>query len=115
MQMPPDSPDLDTARLKIASRFRNFEAALMEQLSQLATSGFADARLCAVARTDFEKAFLTLEKAIRIGTPDDYAKQPFQPGDKPFAPPVDPIPHKSVGPGKHIEWRDIRSNDESET
>jgi hypothetical protein len=106
MQMPPESPDLDTAKLKIASRFRNFEAALNEQLTQLATSGFADARLCAIARTDFEKAFLTLEKAIRIGSPDDYAKQPFPDGDRPFTPPVDPLPHKNVAPHRHIEWKD---------
>ena len=104
--MPPDSPDLATAKLKIATRFRNFEAALNEQLNQLATSGFADKRLVAVAHTDFEKAFLTLEKAIRIGTPDEYRKQPFPDGAKQFQPPVDPIPHKSVGTQPHIEWRD---------
>ena len=106
MQMPPDSPDLDTAKLKIASRFRNFENALMEQITTLATSGFADQRLCAIAKTDFEKAFLTLEKAIRIGSPDDYAKQPFGPGDKPFQPPTDPLPQRNIGSQKHIEWRD---------
>ena len=105
MQMPPDSPDLETAKLKIASRFRNFEAALNEQLNELAVSGFADARLVAIAHTDFEKAFLTLEKAIRIGSPDDYAKQPYPPGSKKFQPPT-----KSVGPDKHIEWRDVKDD-----
>jgi hypothetical protein len=113
MQMPDKSPDLYTAKLKIATRFRNFEEALMQQLSELATSGFADARLCAMARADFERAFLELEKAIRLGTPDDYAKQPMPPDAKAFRPPTDPIPHKSVGPQSHIEWRDANPNSET--
>lgn len=113
MEMPDKSADLYTAKLKIATRFRNFEEALMQQLSELATSGFADARLCAMARSDFERAFLELEKAIRLSEPDYYAKQPMPPDAKAFQPPVDPIPHKAIGPQNHIEWRD--SNAGSET
>ena len=114
MQMPPKSPNLETAKLKIAARFRNFEEALFDQIGQLATSGFADARLVAMAHADFEKAFLTLEKAIRLGSPEDYAKQPYPPGAEKFQPPTDPIPHKSVGPDRHIEWRDVEDDKPAE-
>jgi hypothetical protein len=113
MQMPDKSADLYTAKLKIAARFRNFEEALMAQLADLANSGFADTRLCAMARADFERAFLELEKAIRLFEPDDYAKQPMPPDAQKFQPPVDPIPHKSVGPQTHIEWRDANAGSET--
>lgn len=109
--MPPDSPDLDTAKLKIATRFKNFEIALNEQLVNLANSGFADQRLCAIAKTDFEKAFLTLEKAIRIGSPDDYAKQPYPPGHEKFIPPTDPMPSRNIAPRDYLS---DQRNDETD-
>jgi hypothetical protein len=100
--MPPDSPDLETAKLMIASRFKNFEIALNDEIVELANSGFADQRLCAIAKTDFEKAFLTLEKAIRIGAPNEYAKQPYPDGHPKFVPPVDPLPQKNTGVQDYI-------------
>lgn len=112
MRMPPDSPDLETAKMKIATRFRNVEIALMEQLGELATSGFADARLCAMARSDFERGFLELEKAIRMGAPNDYAKHPVPSDAKKFAlPPAGDYFEAHEGRSR-IEWRDAGPEDD---
>ena len=92
MRPPAGSPDLEAAKLQLKTRFRNYENHLNEEIHDLANSGFADARLCAIAKTDLEKCFLALEKALRIGAPDDYAKQPAPPGGNPFPKAVDPYP-----------------------
>lgn len=107
MELPDNHGDLEQAKLAVASRFRNYESSLMKAIEELANSGFADKRLCAVARTDFERAFLILEKAIRIGAPDEYAKQPGPPGGYGFTQRVDPAGDRNVAPHKHIEWRDL--------
>ena len=100
-----NSGDLEQAKLSLLSRWRNYEKHLIADLHDLANSGFADARLCAMARSDLEKAFLEIEKALRLGAPNEYAKAPTPPGDTAFRPRVDPTPEINSNTGQ-IEWKD---------
>ena len=112
MEFPEGSQTIEGGKLKIASRFVNFENVINEQLNHLAMSGFADKRLVAVAKTEFEKAFLIIHKAIRIGAPDQYAKQPMPPGGSPFRQRLagDFDEHGEITSQKHIEWRDAEKD-----
>lgn len=101
----PNHGDLEEAKLNIATRWRNYEMHLVDDLEKLANSGFADRRLCAVAKTELEKAFLVIEKALRLGAPEDYAKAPNPPGGDPFRSPTDPA--INVSEQRHVEWKDL--------
>jgi hypothetical protein len=113
MDFPKNSPDMETGKLRVASRFRNIETMLQADLEEVANSGFADKRLCAMAKSELEKAFLLIEKALRLGAPDDYTKQPFPEGGHGFKQRVDPIPDRNMGQ-KHVEWHDAKNDDSAE-
>jgi hypothetical protein len=107
MELPARSPDLETAKMKIASRFVSMENRLMEEIAAVATSGFADQRLCAIARADIEKGFMALHKALRFGENNDYGKIPLdEPLHRSFTPPTDEKSVIAEEAGK-IEWQDL--------
>ena len=103
MELPKNDGDLEQAKISLAMRFKNYEGHLRDEISQLSNSGFADGRLCAIAWTDIEKGFLALEKALRIGAPNDYAKAPQPTGANPFRPRVDPAPGANIAEERKIE------------
>jgi hypothetical protein len=96
MKLPPKSPDMETAIENLHRRYARYERILMDEIDELARAGFSDKRLCAVARTDFEKAFLVLHKALRDYPGDDasdYGKiLGSSPVPKEFTPRADPSP-----------------------
>ena len=80
--MPPNSPDMDSARMQLALKHSRMEAILNEHIAELAKAGMFDGRLLAMARSDFEKAFLLLDKALRHPPADgstqrEYGKVPL--------------------------------------
>lgn len=109
MELPKNDGDMEHAKLRIAMFWKSLEKHLGETLGEVANTGFADARLCAMARSEFEKGFLLVEKALRLGAPNEYAKQPVPPGDTKFKPRVDPNPELNVGGSGRIEWHDYKS------
>jgi hypothetical protein len=98
MKMPPKSPDLDHAKEQLHKRFVTYERELLKITDELANSGFADRRWCAIARTHFEEGVMALHRALRDFPGDDpnqYGKVPSvtSPGFEP--PPVDDAPNYS--------------------
>lgn len=88
MRLPKGCATLEDAKAELASHYQVMEMRLERECADLATSGFADARLCSMAHTKFEEAFLILMKALRRGSPNDYAKQPrVVPDPESFTPP----------------------------
>jgi len=77
--MPPNSPTVDDAKIKLAMRLVDMEAHIMEFVDGLANAGFTDKRLCAIARTDIEKGFMALQKAMRMNANanNEYGKVPL--------------------------------------
>ena len=85
MQMPPKSPDLDHAKEQLHRRFVTYEHQLLKETDELANSGFADRRWCAIARTHFEEGVMALHRALRDFPGDD----PNQYGKVPMASPTE--------------------------
>jgi hypothetical protein len=111
MKMPPNSPDMDAARENLKAQYQKLEAYVLRQVDDLAKSGIAGQRLCAIARTDIERAFMALEKALMIGGPagNDYAKVPsVDPFPQSFRPDLDRSPLHNVAPKPEI--RDHRAD-----
>lgn len=114
MQLPKNDGDLETAKLKIATFWKQLEKSMGEALGEVANTGFADTRLCAMARSEFEKGFLLVEKALRLGAPNEYAKAPLPPDVEKFKPRVDPTPTKNTAaanltePSREIEFREYK-------
>ena len=110
MQLPPRSPDLETAIDNLHQRFSKLEQLTLSNVDELARSGFADMRWCSIARTHVEEAFMAMHRALRDypgDDPNNYGKVPHpHPLPQAFAPPVDPEPLKNVASQTHIEWRD---------
>jgi len=111
MQLPDRSADLEQAKHKILVHLKEMQDSLYDYVTAIANSGFADKRMCVIAQVDFDKAFLEMGNALRIGTPNQYAKAP---GDSPppasFTPPTDPSPERNVAETRSIEWRDHKAS-----
>jgi hypothetical protein len=118
MRLPTGSTDLQDAKRRLQQRFTHYERVLLDEIDELARSGFADKRWCAVARTHVEEGIMAFRRALRDNDadPDNYQKiassEPMPDG---FRPRVDPAGDRLVGPHRHIEWHDIddkpRDND----
>lgn len=109
MELPKNDGDLETAKLRIAHFWKKLEKSMGETLGEVANTGFADTRLCAMARSEFEKGFLLVEKALRLGAPNEYAKTPTPPDVEKFKPRVDPHPELNTGePSREIEFREYK-------
>jgi hypothetical protein len=80
MQLPGWSADLDEGKRKLADHYKALEMRVLNECAGLAKSGFADARVSALAYNKFEEAFLLLRKALRIAAesddPNEYGKKP---------------------------------------
>lgn len=111
MKMPPNSPDIATAKQFLKLQYSKMEEYVLHEVDNLATSGVADKRWCAIARTDLEKGFLALTKALATGQSNDYAKLPVP---NPFPQSFDPPPAGDFDESgeltsrSHIEWRDYK-------
>jgi hypothetical protein len=106
MQMPPKSHTIEEAKANIAERLDAAQRSIENYIDDVANTGFADKRLCAIAKTDIEKAFLILAKALRMGSPNDYAKQPFPDDASELAPPPAAGDFsEGEAPRRHIEWQ----------
>jgi hypothetical protein len=91
MDFPSGVPDLIEAKARMAHAYAAMEAHLLRQVDILAKSGLADARLLAIARTDVEKAFMAIAKALMTGGPSgrEYGKIPMpEPMPQAFTPPA---------------------------
>lgn len=105
---------MDTAKDNLHARYASVEVAVLADVDQLATSGFADKRWCAIARTHIEEGFLALHRAIRDYPGDDpnqYGKVPHtHPLPPSFTPPVGgdrDMTTPGIGaPNPKIEWSD---------
>ena len=110
MKMPPKSPDLEAGVDGLHQYYAALEKVILANIDELAGAGFSDRRMCAIARTDFEKAFMVLHRALRDypgDDPNNYAKVPHtHPMPPQFTPPVDPEGHRQVASQRHIEWKD---------
>lgn len=90
------SPDMIDVVEKLKKRFADAEKALLTYLDDATNSGLADRRWMAIARTDLEKGFLAIEKALPAidARRRNYAKVPVDPSGSqtyPVDPPVDPM------------------------
>lgn len=111
MQLPPGSPDLETAKRTLHERYDAVEMWLLQVVDTLAKSGFADQRWCAIARTHFEEGAQALHRALRTGAENarEYGKidthVPLPPS---FTPAPDPSPERNAGEqAKLVDWKDV--------
>jgi hypothetical protein len=118
--MPPNSPSLEDAVDRIHHALDEQERNTLDYIDEIAKSGFADKRWCAVARTDIEKGFMAAHRALRdypSADPAQYGKVPLdQPLPRQFQPRVDantnprqpPPPPRQIAKleGQHVEWGD---------
>jgi hypothetical protein len=93
MKMPPKSASMEDAVDRIHAALAGQEKNTLDYIDQIATSGMADKRWCAVARTDLEKGFMAAHRALRDypgNDPNQYGKIPLDaPLPKEFQPPTD--------------------------
>ena len=110
MQLPPNSPDMLAGINNLHQHYSKLEKHVLDAIDELAKSGLGDQRMCAIARTDFEKAFMVLHRALRDYPDDDpnqYGKRPHhEPLPKSFTPPVDPEGSKQIGEQGKLDWKD---------
>jgi hypothetical protein len=110
MRMPPRSPDMETAKERLHNEIGITARVQLEMVDDIARSGFADKRWCAIARTHFEEGEMALHRAIRDFPGDDpnrYGKTPSaNPLPKSFEPPVEPQTNISEDSTKQVEWSD---------
>jgi hypothetical protein len=120
MEMPPKSPDIETARDNLHRQIAGSERATLDYLDKVAQSGLADKRWCAIARTQLEQGFMALQRSLRDypgDNPNQYGKIPLDsPLPKEFQPPTD-MPDqygrdrniaatKSIDHKPGVEWGD---------
>lgn len=117
MKMPKGARTQEDAVAMLATRYTHILKFVLAEIDDLAKSGIADQRWCAIARTDIEKGFMSLNQALpsaRDGR--NYGKAPRADADQnpaEFTPPVDPgsyhthqiPPNPNVPP--LIEWKDV--------
>jgi|GEM_PF-3371352 len=120
MEMPPKSASVDDAIERIHRAITGQEENTLSYLDSVATSGLADKRWCAIARTQLEQGFMALHRAFRdypADDPNNYGKIPLdQPLPKSFQPRLDA--NTNIAPdaprpklinkleGQHVEWGD---------
>jgi len=114
MKLPSGSSTIEEAVSKLAKRYDTISRFVLSEIDELAKSGMADQRWCAIARTDIEKGFLSLRNALpdaRDGR--EYGKVPRTAESQnptSFTPPVDPegdrIGHHGTPP--RIDWKDFK-------
>lgn len=89
MKGPPGAKDIPHFKMLIKQKNVRMEEILNEHVASIKNTGFADQRLCAMAYSKFEEAFLLLDKALRIdASTTEYGKvteptpipQEFAPG-----------------------------------
>ena len=112
MQLPPNSPDLQTGIDNLHQHYSKLERHVIDAVDELARSGFADMRWCSIARTHAEQAFMAMHRALRDYPEQDannYGKTPeghthqMPPA---FTPPVDPEGSKQIGEQRKLDWKD---------
>lgn len=117
MRMPPKSPDMEAGKDRVHNDIGLTCKAMLDMVDVIATSGFADRRWCAIARTHIEEGEMALHRALRDYPGDDpnqYGKQPHtHPLPKSFTPPTGgdrDMTSPGIGsiesPRKTIEWSD---------
>lgn len=114
MKLPDGAKTIEEGIALIAARHAAMKAVMLKEIDDLAKSGFADQRWCAIARTDIEKGFLSLNQALPTARDGrDYGKQPVDPGaplPAEFVPPVD-TEARRVGNPPAVEWQDYDPRD----
>src|SRR4029077_12028860 len=109
MKMPPNAPDIATAKAFLKLQYGKMEEYILHEIDNLATSGVADKRWCAIARTHMEEGFAALLRALVTGQGNDYAKVTMP---APFPKSFDPPPagdfdeRGELSSQSHIEWQD---------
>jgi hypothetical protein len=110
MRMPPKSASIDDAKDRIHQAIASQEKYTLDYLDSVATSGLADKRWCAIARTHLEEGFMALQRAIRdypADDPNQYGKVPLDtPLPKQFQPRLDANTNIAP-PHKQVEWGDF--------
>lgn len=77
MKAPPGAHDIPHFKMLIKQKNVRMEEILNDHVGQIRNSGFADQRLCQMAYSKFEEAFLLLDKALRIDADQrEYGKIP---------------------------------------
>lgn len=78
MKAPPGASDIAAFKMQLALKNQRMEEILNEHVSQIRNTGFADQRLCQMAYSKFEEAWLLLAKALRIDADTrEYGKVPL--------------------------------------
>jgi hypothetical protein len=114
MKLPAGARDLGEGIALLSQRYDRIRQFILAEIDQLAKSGFADQRWCAIARTDIEKGFLSLNQAMpdaRDGREYGKVPHPDNPNPASFTPPVgdaerEPRP-VGIAPLPQIEWKDL--------
>jgi hypothetical protein len=90
MEAPKGASDIAGFKMLLGQKNDRMEQILAEHVAAIKNTGFADARLCAMAHTKFEEGFLILQKALRINAdPREYGKVPnVEAIPKEFTPPT---------------------------
>lgn len=110
MKLPAGARDIEEGVALLAKRYTKILQFVLSEIDELAKSGLADARWCAIARTDVEKGFMSLNQALpsaRDGRNYGKVPHPDNPSPPEFTPPVDPEGSKVIGAPLKIEWRDV--------
>lgn len=109
MKLPAGACDLAEAKDLLKLRYVAMERRLVEEVEDLANSGFSDQRWCAIARTHLQEGMAALRRALRDEPleRDSYAKVAMPEGRPDFRQPADPEPLSNVGAQQHIEWKDV--------
>jgi hypothetical protein len=119
MKMPPKSASIEEARERLHQEIAKFEAMALGYTNDLATSGIADQRWCAIARTHLEEGAMALHRAIRDypgNDPNQYGKVPL---DKPLPREFTPPPagdfqetgNRKIGEQRKVDWKDYSAGE----